>query len=120
MIDHLQSVLPEEGCGLLGGHDSVATRVFPIENVLHSQTRFRMHPVQQVQAIHTMLDADMELVGIFHSHPEGPAGISMPDIQEVAYPQAAYLIFWLDGDHWRAGCFSLVNRTAAVMDLVIN
>lgn len=119
VVDHLQSVLPEEGCGLLGGQDGLVEWVIPIDNVLRSPMRFRMDPAQQVGAMHSIQEKGLELVGIFHSHPQGPAEISITDLQQSAYPRAAYLIFWPEEIHWGVHCYSLMDNKPALIDLAI-
>jgi proteasome lid subunit RPN8/RPN11 len=37
-------------------------------------------------------DAGLELVAIYHSHPQGPEGPSETDIERAGYPQAVYII----------------------------
>lgn len=84
---------PEEACGLLaGGHGRVAA-VFPVTNELHSPTRFRMEPKEQIRAF-IRIDADkMDLLAIYHSHPAGVAYPSETDLKEFAYPGVAYVIW---------------------------
>ncbi len=94
MLAHLQNCLPEEGCGLLGGRlrgagEELTARVsmvLPVENELHSPTRFRMDPARLVQAFYTLEEQGLELSAIFHSHPTGPQIPSPTDRGEFAYP----------------------------------
>jgi proteasome lid subunit RPN8/RPN11 len=118
IVDHLQSVMPEEGCGLLAGLGGIVRRVIPVDNVLRSQARFRMDPAQQVWAMHSIRDAGLELMGIYHSHPQGSGDLSSTDIKESAYPEAAYLILWPEGDHWDVRCYSLVDGKSTLIDLI--
>ena len=45
---HLQAHLPEEACGLIGGDKIldppgwIARNIYPVQNILHSQTQYRM------------------------------------------------------------------------------
>lgn len=96
---HLQRCLPEEGCGLLGGQlspagDALVSLVLPVENILHSPTRFRMQPAAQVHAILALEALGLELLAIFHSHPRGPQLPSPTDRAEFAYPGVLSLILY--------------------------
>ena len=94
MIAHLEAVLPEEGCGLLGSADGVLCRHFPVENRLHSPTAFEFEPKQMVKAM-VQMPAD-EMFAIYHSHPVGLPIPSEQDIALAAYPEAATLIVGWD------------------------
>jgi proteasome lid subunit RPN8/RPN11 len=119
IIEHLHSVWPEEGCGLLAGTADVTHRVLPITNILHSHNRFRMDPEQQVTSMLAIREAGMQLVGIFHSHPHGPSQPSTIDMLEAAYPEAAYLVFWFETEKWNATAYSIQDGGLAEMELVI-
>lgn len=119
IVEHLHSVWPEEGCGLLAGTAGVAQRVLPITNILHSRNRFRMDPEQQVNSMIAIREVGMELVGIFHSHPNGPPQPSTTDMLEAAYPEAAYLVFWFEKAKWNAKTYAIQDGEPAEMDLVI-
>ena len=119
VVEHLQSVWPEEGCGLLAGIAGETHRVLPITNIFHSRNRFRMDPEQQVTSMLAIREAGMQLVGIFHSHPHGPAQPSTIDMLEAAYPEAAYLVFWFEKAKWNATAYSIQDGGLAEMELVI-
>lgn len=107
MVDHVQRCLPEEACGLLGGRAHKVELVIPVENAAHSPVRYRMDPQQQVHALLSLEERGMELVGIFHSHPLGPAGFSTTDFEEAAYPEAAYLIWSHTTGAWVCRAFRI-------------
>jgi proteasome lid subunit RPN8/RPN11 len=94
----LAAALPEEGCGLLFGRGHRIERLVPIQNSLHSPVRFRLEPQAQLTAMQAADDQDLDLLAIYHSHPHGPERPSATDIEEAAYPQAAYLIWWQKGE----------------------
>ena len=100
MLKHVQSCIPEEACGLLGGKfygDSAqVAAVLPVENELHSPVRFRMAPQAQLAGFQWLDARELELVAIFHSHPTGPDHPSLTDLAEFAYPGVVTLI-WSPG-----------------------
>ena len=102
---------PEEACGLLAGQLRgelyLATCVYPTTNLLHSTTRYRIDPAEQLAAFKEMEAQGLEMVGIYHSHPLGPDGPSPTDIAEAYYPEAVYLIwFRLDGE-WACNAYTI-------------
>ncbi len=86
ILDHIEAHLPMEACGLLAGRHGRVEAVIPVTNALHSPTRFRMDPVEQLRAFEWIDEQGLDLVGIFHSHPAGPSTVSATDIAEAAYP----------------------------------
>lgn len=92
MIQHLQDEYPLEACGLLGGKDRLVSRHYPIENILHSPLAYEMEPAQQIQAIIALEKAGLELLAIYHSHPQGPSVPSETDVAQAYWPDTAYLI----------------------------
>jgi proteasome lid subunit RPN8/RPN11 len=92
LIAHLQSVYPEEGCGLLAGSNGQVSQQYPIENILHSQTAYEMDALQQVNTMLAIEARDEALLAIYHSHPNSPAFPSETDIALAYYPEALSLI----------------------------
>lgn len=119
IVTHLQTVLPAEGCGLLAGSAGMTRRVVPIDNVLQSGARFRMDPEQQVAAMESIREDGLKVVGIFHSHPEGPGQPSPSDVHEAAYPEAVYLIFWPQGSDWSVRGYSIANGETIEVEVFI-
>ena len=104
----LDAALPEEGCGLLFGRGQRVERVVPIQNAQHSPVHFRLEPQAQLAAMQEADEQGLELLAIYHSHPRGPEHPSVTDIEEAAYPQAAYLIWWQDvARRWQGELFWL-------------
>jgi len=93
MRGHVADCLPYEACGLLAGKIDTVHEVFAIPNQLRSPTRFRMEPAEQVRSFAAIESRGLELLGIYHSHPDrrGTASgtrarLSPTDIAEAAYP----------------------------------
>jgi proteasome lid subunit RPN8/RPN11 len=92
VLDEISAHIPEEACGLLAGKGDLVSHFFPIENTLHSPTRYRMEPQQQLTAFQLIDSMDLELLAIYHSHPAGPEVPSATDIAEAYYPEVIYII----------------------------
>ena len=118
MLAHIQSCLPEEGCGILAGRGDQVERVIPITNELHSPVRFRMAPREQLDALIWLDDHHADLTAIFHSHPGGPPFPSETDLAEFFYPESAALILSPLGGGWQMRAFRVRGREATEIEIV--
>ena len=118
MLDHIRQQLPLEACGLLAGKNDRVERVMPIRNQAQSPVRFVMDPYQQLQAFDWIDSNGLELLGIFHSHPEGPETASPTDLAEAAY-EVVHLVWARMQGAWRARGFWIENDTATEVVLQI-
>jgi len=104
MIRQADAGYPEEICGLLAGsidgRIGRAVRLYPVENMLHSPVAYEMEPPAQVRAMIAIESEGLELVGIYHSHPTGPASPSPSDVAQAWYPDAAQIIISLVDRAW--------------------
>ncbi len=92
MLEHLNAVYPQEGCGLLGGRGDTAVSHTAIDNILRSPVAYEMDATQQIQAMITLEAQGLEKLVIYHSHPTGPSYPSATDLAQAYYPDATYLI----------------------------
>ena len=95
MIAQAVAGYPEEICGLVSGHDGRAIALYPVENILHSPVAYEMEPLGQVRAMLAIEAAGLDLLAIYHSHPDGPARPSVTDVAQSYYPDSAYIIISL-------------------------
>lgn len=82
---HVKAQSPLEACGLLAGKNDRVEKIITVKNQAESPVRFVMDPYEQLDAFTWMEFNNLDLVGIFHSHPFGPATASPTDIAEAAY-----------------------------------
>jgi proteasome lid subunit RPN8/RPN11 len=104
---NVKQYAPEEACGLLAGLENQVKLVLPIENELHSPVRFRMAARDQLDAFERIDQSGLELLAIYHSHPNGPDRPSETDIAEAFYPEVVYLIWSFQGENWSCHAFSI-------------
>ncbi len=119
MRDHVTRQAPMEACGLLAGENAQVEKVFLIRNQAQSPVRFRMDPKEQLDAFEWIDSNGLELLGIFHSHPAGPAEVSNTDIAEAAYP-VVHIIWDGSNGQWNARGFWIENRKAIEVSLEIS
>lgn len=83
----------EECCGLLGGRSGVVTHVFPSQNAAEQRAvSYEIAPKELFRIMRKIREAELELLGIYHSHPKGDNQPSPRDVERAYYPDAAYLI----------------------------
>jgi proteasome lid subunit RPN8/RPN11 len=112
---------PEEACGLLAGKrlgdHSRARLLFITTNLLHSARRYRIEPTEQLAAFKQMDTLDLELVGIYHSHPDGPEAPSPTDLAEAYYPEAVYLIWHKQSGAWACNAYAILDARVYPVDI---
>jgi proteasome lid subunit RPN8/RPN11 len=82
-----------ECCGLLAGREGAITRIFPATNVAaNPATSYEIAPEELFRLMREIRAASLELLGIYHSHPNGINEPSPRDIERAYYPDAAYFI----------------------------
>ena len=87
---------PEECCGFLLGHDRgsrIVTTVLPALNVAatNRHLRFEIDPLEYLRAEEYATAHQLELLGVYHSHPNSSAIPSETDRRE-AQPFFSYVI----------------------------
>jgi proteasome lid subunit RPN8/RPN11 len=120
MYNHVDSLAPQEACGLVAGAGQSANGIYPITNDLHSSTRFKMNPAEQVNAMAQIAEAGVELLAIYHSHPAGPEHPSRIDLDEHQYPESNCLIWCYSDGSWVCNGYQLSqNSYQSIRILVI-
>lgn len=92
MIDHARREFPNEACGLLAGKDRKVSKVYRMTNTEKGGMRYSMDLKEQFEAVREMRSQGLEMVGIYHSHPNLRASPSFRDIQLAFYPESSYVI----------------------------
>ncbi len=118
MRDYVEARAPLEACGLLGGRQGIVEVVIPVKNAAESPVRFRMEPLEQLNAFEQVESAGMEVLAVFHSHPQGPAVPSPTDIAEAFYEVVQ--VIWSPGEgEWLAHAFWIEAGRAAEVSLIV-
>ncbi|MFB3786374.1 MAG: M67 family metallopeptidase [bacterium] len=110
MISHAQSTFPVECCGVLGGKKSVVTSVYPLTNDLASPTQYFANPREMFQAARKMREKSENMIGIYHSHPQGPSTPSVTDQEQNYYPGLFYFIISLAEPEPVVRCFTMSEQ----------
>jgi [CysO sulfur-carrier protein]-S-L-cysteine hydrolase len=93
MRDEVKKTPAQECCGLLAGSDGIITTIFAATNA-HPQPAiaYEIAPQELFQCMREMRARDLQLLGIYHSHPRGENVPSPTDIERAFYPDTPYFI----------------------------
>jgi [CysO sulfur-carrier protein]-S-L-cysteine hydrolase len=120
MMDHVLHEPHLECCGLLAGEDGLITRVFEATNELASATEYSIAPKQLFGMVREIRANGLELMGIYHSHPNGDNKPSARDIAQAYYPDVAYFILSPRKDTAKPiRAFSIRDGKTAELDIQI-
>ena len=95
VVAHARRDAPKECCGFLIGAGDRVDLAVPMANVdPRPRTGFRIDPAEHiaVRRVIRQVLPDAGIVGVYHSHPAGPAAPSPRDIAESHYPEWSFLI----------------------------
>ena len=92
LLEEARRALPNECCGLLAGRGRTVSRVFRASNAQPSPSSYKIRPRELFALFRQMRAENLELVGIYHSHPAGENYPSARDRARAYYPDAAYVI----------------------------
>ena len=104
---HLEATYPQEGCGLMLGtleNDTLQIhQIIPTTNVWNHpeeadrslRDRYEIDPREMLEAMKTARLNNLEIVGIYHSHPDHPASPSECD-RSLAWLNYIYMICSVD------------------------
>lgn len=103
VLDHAQKERRQECCGLLAGRDRVITRILAATNAARDTARnYEIAPAELFALMRTLRSEGLELLGIYHSHPNGKNEPSPRDVERAYYPEATYFIVSAEANSARA------------------
>lgn len=120
IVAHAIREAPRECCGIVAGRVGALVQVYETRNVAEGNRLYEIDPRQLVDLEFRLLpELGMEIIAIYHSHPESPAYPSPTDIELAFWPDALYLICSLadrerpevHGFHIRDGLVHVVTLT---------
>jgi proteasome lid subunit RPN8/RPN11 len=97
---HGVTAYPYEGCGLLLGTavngDNIVSAIKPTPNVwpdeAEKRVRFRIAESEWAKAEMEAMRQGLDVIGVFHSHPDSPPVASPRDLAWAAFAGYSYLI----------------------------
>jgi proteasome lid subunit RPN8/RPN11 len=102
MVDHAQSTFPDECCGVMvgstDGGEKLVTEAFALENAYKGkqEDRYEIRPEDLLAADKNARAKGLDLIGIFHSHPDCDAYFSKTDL-ENSCPWYSFVVLSIKG-----------------------
>ena len=108
IVAHAREGAPEEVVGVLAGERgtdrSVVARTLRADNAADAPgTRYEIAPGEELELLERVEDASQDVVGFYHSHPDGPLAPSAVDARQAAWRGYSYLIVSLVDDEPAVG-----------------
>jgi len=102
IMDAAEAAYPNEACGLLVGHrlpngTVEVTRVHASANLRPQRTSFEIDPRLWVDLSRALGKGPHQIVGLYHSHPDGPAQPSAVDLRAAWGEELVWLIVAVAG-----------------------
>ena len=102
VIEEARAGLPNECCGLIEGSIDVgvahATAVHPARNLAGAPDRFEIDPAEQIAHLKRLRGTDRDIIGCYHSHPNGRAEPSAHDREQSFGQDFIWLIVGVSQD----------------------
>lgn len=106
LLTHATAAHPREACGLLLGRDGRIAEIRPCANVHPApRTHFEIDPQALIDAHRAAREGGPEVIGYWHSHPQGPPEPSATDRAHATGDGRVWAIvgegkvgWWRDGE----------------------
>jgi proteasome lid subunit RPN8/RPN11 len=120
MVALVRAEAPIEACGILAGSDSRVEKLYKMTNADKRSDHFMMEPAEQFKVAKDIRSGNLELLAIYHSHPETPARPSAEDIRFALTPDVTNVIISLEnGDHPAVKGFLMENGSVTEVPVKI-
>ena len=93
---------PNEACGYLMGKDDTASIFHKMTNVDGSPEHFTFDPSEQFSALEIARSNNIDLICVYHSHPNTKARMSEEDIRLAYDTSVVYVIYSIIDDAIKA------------------
>jgi proteasome lid subunit RPN8/RPN11 len=86
IIAHAREDLPNECCGIVGGKDGDARRLYRARNAEASPFRYNIHPLDLLRIEKELDESGWQVLVIYHSHVASEAYPSPTDVRLAQWP----------------------------------
>ena len=93
LTQHAKSENPNESCAILYGNGNIVSDVFLTNNIEQSPVNFTISNEQLIEGYKIAEEKKMDVVGIFHSHPNSEAYPSNTDKKFMHSNPVAWIIY---------------------------
>ena len=120
MIAQVKAEAPIEACGILAGSDNRVEKLYKMTNADKRSDHFMMEPTEQFKVVKDIRGSGLDMLAIYHSHPQTPARPSAEDNRLALTPDVTHIIVSLqNGDHPTVKGFLLENGSVAEVPVKI-
>ena len=119
LLDLAYAEAPLECCGYLAGEGDVVIRIYPMKNVDQSRVHYSFDPKEQFGAVKEIRKQKLQVLAVYHSHPEAPARPSVEDIRLAFDPGVRHVIVSLSGGGEDVRVFWIKNGQVVPEELKI-
>jgi proteasome lid subunit RPN8/RPN11 len=120
IFQHCLAERPNEACALLAGQDERVEKVYLARNKEQSPVRYEVDPSDLLRIFRDIDDADLELLGILHSHVFTEAYPSQTDVRLAYYPDTAYLLVSLVNERQPVlRAFTILDEQISEIEVVV-
>lgn len=95
MLEQAREEAPIEACGILAGDNGRVEKLYKMRNTEQRRDHFMMSPEEQFAVAKDIRSVSLEMLAIYHSHPETPARPSAEDVRFAITPGIIYVILSL-------------------------
>jgi proteasome lid subunit RPN8/RPN11 len=95
MLEQAIEEAPIEACGILAGDNGRVEKFYKMRNSEQRRDHFMMSPEEQFAVVKDIRAVSLEMLAIYHSHPETPARPSDEDVRFAVTPGVIYVILSL-------------------------
>ncbi len=117
IVAHALEERPNECCGLLIGSADIIEDCVRARNTRRSATRFQVEPADHFAAVRRARAAGHEVIGAYHSHPNGPSGPSETDRARLTDPSMFHVIVSLAHGTRTVRAFRLAEGNFSPLEL---
>jgi len=118
IVAHAHDERPNECCGLLIGKSETIEDAVRARNVKRSATRFQVEQADHFAAIRRARAAGREVIGAYHSHPNGPSCPSETDLARLTDPSMFHVIISLAHGTRTVRAFRIADGNFTPIELV--
>ena len=93
LTEHAENEEPNESCAILFGKDSLVSEVFLTKNIEESPVNFTISNDQLIEGYKIAEEKRIEVIGVFHSHPNSDAYPSNTDKKFMQSNPVAWIIY---------------------------
>jgi len=120
IIAHAEQDAPIEACGFLFGKEGKITRHRPVTNVERRTDHFTFEPNEQLASYQYAARDELEIIGVYHSHPVTPAVPSEEDMRLARKQNLLHVLVSLVEGKKRVRVFYIKDGKAEEEPLIVH